>query len=61
MESLDTPGPSLVIEDNTTSASFMPKNSEDGLEEPKETDLLDQNEDPARQKSKRPHTLPEKG
>ena len=61
MESLDTPGPSLVIEDNTTSASFMPKNSEDGLEEPKETDLLDQNEDPARQKSKRPHTLTEKG
>ncbi|KAL9985899.1 hypothetical protein ACROYT_G008353 [Oculina patagonica] len=78
MESLDTPGPSLVIEDNTNSASFMPKNSEDeleeakedvpdhiedpdGLEEPKETDLLDQNEDNARQKSKRPHTLTKKG
>ncbi len=61
MESLDTPDPSLHIENNPTSASFMPKNSGDEFEEAKEADVLEQNEDPTRQKSKRPHTLTEKG
>ena len=79
MASVDTPDPSLDIEDNSTSASFMPKESgdgleeaketdvsdhiedPDGLEEAKETDVSDHIEDPTCQKSKRPHTLTEKG
>ena len=79
MASVDTPDPSLDIEDNPTPASFMPKKSgdgleeaketdvsdhiedPDGLEEAKETDVSDHIEDPTCQKSKRPHTLTEKG
>lgn len=61
MASVDTPDPSLDIEDNPTSASFMPKKSGDGLEEAKETDVSDPIEDPTCQKSKQPNTLTEKG
>ena len=61
MASSDTPDPKLHIEENPTSASFMPKKSGDELEGAKETNIFDHVEDPTYQKSKRPHTLTEKG
>ena len=61
MASSDTPDPKLDIEENPTSASFMPKKSGDELEGAEETNIFDHVEDPTYQKSKRPHTLTEKG
>ena len=56
MASSDTPDSKLNIEEDPASASFMQKNYSDGPEEGKEEE-----EDPACQNSKRPHTLTEKG
>ena len=61
MASSDTPDSRLDIEENPTSASFMPKKSTDQLEGAEETSAFDHVEDPSHQKSKRPHTLTEKG
>lgn len=57
----DTPDSRLDIEENPTSASFMPKKSTDQLEGAEETSAFGHVEDPSHQKSKRPHTLTEKG
>ena len=61
MASSDSPDSKLDIEESPTSASFMPKKSGDELEGAEETNVLDHVEDPTYQKSKRPHTLTEKG
>lgn len=61
MASSDTPDSRLDIEENPTSASFMPKKSTDQLEGAEETSAFDHVVDPSHQKSKRPHTLTEKG
>ena len=56
MASSDTSDSKLNIEEDPASASFMQKNYSDEPEEGKEEE-----EDPACQNSKRPHTLTEKG
>ena len=61
MASSDTPDSRLDIEEHPTSASLMQKNGDDELEGTEETNTQDHFEDPACQKSKRPHTLTEKG
>ena len=61
MASSDTPESRLDIKENPTSASFMPKKSGDELEGAEETNIFDHVEDPTYQKSKRHHTLTEKG
>ena len=61
MVSSDNPESRLDIKENPTLASFMPKKSGDELEGAEETNIFDHFEDPTYQKSKRPHTLTEKG
>ena len=61
MASSDIPDSRSDIEENPISASFMPKKSTDQLEGAEETSAFDHVEDPSHQKSKRPHTLTEKG